>query len=208
MSCLTKFIKDLISKIIFIAIIVAYFAFGGFTKTKEAINNYQNPTRSEFIQTEQSYADFSCVSSDFQLSRSFNLLGYKKINAKYLPTGEKIVVIDLKNDDKISPKDFENREIDRKITSILNKTKDSVVTFEDFTIVERGHFATRNATIPFVRYEAKVKNLPFKYVSGVIACYASKGNGDKPTVKVVSTIVDRKAFNIRIIQSFIASLRI
>ncbi len=209
MSCLTKFIKDLIGKIIFIALIVAYFACGGFTKTKEAINNYQNPPRSEFIQTEKSYADFSRVSSDYQLSRSFNFLGYKKVNAKYLPTGEKIVVIDLKNEDKISPKDFESREIDRKINYLLNKTKDSVVTFESFQIVERGRFSTINKTIPYLKYEAKVKNMPFKYVTGVVAAYSSKGESAKsPSTKVISTLADRKSFNIRIIQGFVRSLKI
>ena len=93
MGCL----KSLIKKIIFIILIVAFFAFGGYSFVKKQINNYQNPPRAVFVQTEKNYGDFSKVSGDYQLSRSYNLFGYKKINAKYIPTGQKITIFDLKD---------------------------------------------------------------------------------------------------------------
>ena len=94
MGCL----KSIIKKILILCAIVAFFALGGWAFVKEKIKAYQNPTREEFIETEKEYADFSFVSSDYQLSRSFNLFGYKKLNAKYLPTGQKITILDLKNE--------------------------------------------------------------------------------------------------------------
>ena len=72
MGCL----KSLIHKIIFLAILIAFFAFGGYAFVQNAIKSYQNPTRSEFVKSEKNYGNFSNVSGDYQLSRNFNLFGF------------------------------------------------------------------------------------------------------------------------------------
>ena len=204
MGCL----KSIVKKIIFIAIVVAFFALGGYTFVKNSINDYQNPPRDEFVKTEKNYADFSKVSGDYQLSRSFNLFGYKKINAKYLPTGQKITIYDLKNENTISPKDFQTKEIDTKINNLLNKLKDSFITLEEFQVIQRGSYIAKNKTIPFIKFSAKVKNVPFKNVVGIIACYSTTNEKAKePSSKLIVTIVDKKAFNPTIAQGFINALK-
>lgn len=208
MGCLVKFFKSLIQKIIFIALVVAFFAFGGYAWVKKTINDYQNPPRSEFIKTEKNYADFSSLSGDYQLCRNYNLFGYKKINAKYLPTGQKITIYDLKNTEKISSKDFVTKDIDKKINALLANLKDSIVTFEDFQIVQRGSYLAKNKTIPFVRFEAKVKNIPFKNVTGIIAAYETTNEKAKnPSTKLILTVVDIKAYNPNIAKGFINALK-
>jgi len=202
MGCL----KSLVKKIIIIALIIAFFAFGGWTLVKKKINEYKNPTREEFIKTETDYADFSSVSGDYQLSRCFNFFGYKKISAKYLPTGQKITIFNLKDEDKISTKDFETRQIDEKINSILDKLKDSFITFENFEIINRGTIQAKNKTVPYIVFSADVKNIPFKKVNGVVAAYLIK-NEDKNSTKLVFTIVDKKAYNFSIIKEFIGALK-
>ncbi len=204
MGCL----KSMIKKIIFIVVIVAFFALGGYTYVKNLINNYQNPPREEFIKTERNYADFSRVSGDYQLSRSYNIFGYGKICAKYLPTGQKITIYDLKNEKTISPKDFQTKEIDNKINNLLNKLKDSFITLEEFQVIQRGSFIAKNKTVPFVKFSAKVKNVPFKNVVGIIACYSTKNEKAKePSSKLIVTIVDKKAFNPTILQGFVGALK-
>lgn len=208
MGCLVKFFKSLIQKIILIALVVAFFSCGGYAFVKKLINDYQNPARSEFIKTERNYADFSSVSGDYQLCRNYNLFGYKKINAKYLPTGQKITIYDLKNEEKISPKDFQTKEIDKKINSLLNNLKDSPFTLEDFQILQRGSYLAKNKTIPFIYFQAKVKNVPFKNVAGIIAAYSTTNEKAKcPSTKLVVTIVDLKAYNPNIAKGFINALK-
>lgn len=204
MGCL----KSLIKKIIFIALLIAFFAFGGYAFVKKQINDYQNPKKEDFVKTERNYADFSYVSADYQLNRCFNLFGYKKISAKYLPTGQKITIFDLKNEDKISVKDFQTKEIDEKIFNMLNSFKDSIITYEDFQIVHRGSFIAKNKTIPFIKFEAKVKNVPFKKVVGIIAAYSTTNEKAKePSTKLIVTVVDAKAFNPVIASGFIKALK-
>lgn len=204
MGCL----KSLIKKIIIILILVAFFVFGGWSFTKSKINEYKNPPRDVFVKSETNYADFSSVSGDYQLSRSFNLFGYKKINAKYLPTGQKITIFDLKNEDKISIKDFETREIDNKINNILSGLKDSFITFENFKITSRGNYIAKNKTIPYIAFTSNIKNIPFKTVNGVIAIYSTQNKkAKKPSSKLIITMVDKKAYNPAIIKGFISALK-
>ena len=204
MGCL----KSIIKKIIFLALIVAFFALGGYAFVKQKINEYKNPIRDEFVKTEKNYGDFSGVSSDYQLSRNYNLFGYKKITAKYLPTNQKITIFDLKNEELFSPKDFETNEIDNKIALLLDKTKDSLVTFEEFEITKKGVYNAKNKNIPYIQFASKVKNMPFKNVIGVVACYSTKNEKSQiPSSKVVVTMTNAKSFNYAIPRDFVQSIR-
>ena len=204
MGCL----KSIVRKIIFIALIVAFFALGGWAFVRGLINNYQNPTREEFILKETNFADFSDVASDYQLTRSFNFFGYKKINAKYLPTGQKITIYDLKNEERISEDDFKTGNIDKKIDDILNNFKDSFITFENFEIVQRGNYKAGGKTIPYIRFKAKVKNIPFKNVTGIVAGYSKENiKSKKSSTKLIITITDTKAYNPKIVSAFVEALK-
>ena len=204
MGCL----KSIIKKIIFIALIVAFFTLGGWALVKQKINEYKNPTRDEFVKTETNYGDFSDVSGDYQLTRSFNFFGYKKINAKYLPTGQKITIFDLKDENRISVNDFETKKIDNKINDILDKLKDSFITFENFKIIARGNFQAENKKIPYIVYKANVKNVPFKTVIGVVAIYSTQNKKAKhPSSKLIFTMTDKKAYNPAISKGFISAIK-
>ncbi|MBR6299208.1 MAG: hypothetical protein IKR34_08155 [Candidatus Gastranaerophilales bacterium] len=204
MGCL----KSLIHKIIFIALVVAFFMLGGWAFVNGLIKNYQNPARSEFVEKETNFADFTDVPSDYQLTRSFNFFGYKKINAKYLPTEQKITIYDLKNEERIKVSDFNDKTIDKKIDDILNNFKDSIVTFENFEIVERNNYKAQGKTIPYIRFKAKVKNIPFKNVTGIISAYSTVNNRAKnPSTKLIFTIVDSKAYNPKIVSDFVNALK-
>ena len=204
MGCLVGLVK----KIIIIALIIAFFIFGGWELTKQKINDYKNPPRDEFIQTESDYGDFSGVSSDYQLTRSFNIFGYKKINAKYLPTGQKITIFDLKDETKLCENDFETKEIDEKINNILGGLKDSFITYENFQITKRGKYYPKNKTIPYIVYKANVKNIPFKTVVGVVAVYSTQNKKAKhPSTKLIISTTDKKAYNYTVMNGFVSALK-
>ena len=179
MGCLKNLFLGILKKILIISAIIAFFALGGWTFTKDKIKTYQNPPKNEFIRTEKNYGDFTYVSADYQLTRSYNFFGYKKVNAKYLPTGQKITIYDLNDKTKLTPQDFNSGEIDKKIEAFLNKTKDSIITFQNFTILEKGSFNAKNKEIPYIKFQADVKNIPFKNVTGVIAAYLTTNTSKK-----------------------------
>ena len=203
MGCL----KSILKKILIIALIFAFFAFGGYAFVKDKIKQYQYPPRDKFIETEKKYADFSAVSGDYQLYRSFNLFGYKKINAKYLPTNQKITIFDLKDENLISVSDFMTDEISEKINQILNKTKDSLITYENFEIIKKDKFQVGKKEIPYLVYKASVKNIPFKEVIGTLGVYSTIDENQEASSKLIFSIVDDKAYNPIIVKNFVTSLR-
>lgn len=205
MGCL----KSILKKILIILIVVAFFTLGGWTFVQKKVNEYCNPPRDVFVESEKNYADFSSVSGDYQLSRClFNVFGYKKIIAKYLPTNQKIAIYDLKNEDLVAVSDFYTNEINDKIQQILDKTKDAFITYEDFKILEKGKYTVQNRTVPYVKYSASVKNIPFKDVVGIIAAYSTKDKNDKQTTKLIVYVTNQKAFNPKIISNFVTSLKL
>ena len=200
-------IKSILKKILFLALVVAFFALGGYAFVKDKIKQYQYPPRDVFIEKEVKYADFSNISSDYQLYRSFNFFGYKKINAKYLPTGQKITIFDLKDEDLIATSDFKTSEIDEKISKTLDKLKDSIITYENFEIVKKGIFKAQNKEIPYLVYKASVKNIPFKDVIGTLCAYSTTDENQRTSTKLIFSIVDDKAYNPKIVSDFATKLR-
>ena len=180
-----------LKKLFFILLFIGFFTLGGYSFVKEVINNYQYPTRGQFVQYEADFGNFTDVSEDYQLTRSFNFFGYKKINAIYLPTKQKITIFDLRNEDLISSKDFYTKDIDEKIKEFLTKTEKFIVSLEEFEIVKKSNFYPKGKTIPYVVFKAKVKNLPFKKVMGVIGAYSTvNAKSNKPSTKLIYSAVD------------------
>ena len=206
MGCL----KSLVKKIIFIALLIAFFFFGGCDFVMTKYNEFTSPPREELLEQSKDFGDFSLVSSDYRLTRSINLFGYRKFNAEYMPTGQKITIIDLKNKDIIAPEDFSTKAIDKKINDALNNLKDSVITLENLEITGRGTILAKGKSIPFVSFKADVKNVPFKTVEGTIGAYKSLNvsKKDKPqTTKVVLSMRDCKKYNQQITANYIKSVK-
>ncbi len=210
MGCL----KSLIRKIIFIALLIAFFFFGGCDFVVTKYNEFTCPPREELLEQSKDFGDFSQVSSDYRLTRSLNIAGYRKFNSEYLPTGQKITILDLKDKELVSPNDFSTKAIDTKIDDTLKIFKDSLITLENLEITGRGTIHAKGKNIPYVNFKADVKNVPFKTVEGMLGAYTSanvsKAKKDKPaqqTVKVVLSMRDCKKYNQQISTNYLKSVR-
>lgn len=210
MGCL----KSLIRKIIFIALLIAFFFFGGCDFVVTKYNEFTCPPREELLEQSKDFGDFSQVSSDYRLTRSLNIAGYRKFNSEYLPTGQKITILDLKDKELVSPNDFSTKAIDTKIDDTLKMFKDSLITLENLEITGRGVVYAKGKNIPYVNFKADVKNVPFKTVEGMLGAYTSanvsKAKKDKPaqqTVKVVLSMRDCKKYNQQISTNYLKSVR-
>ena len=114
----------------------------------------------------------------------------------------------IKDNKKLSPNDFATNEINNKINDLLTKSKDSFITFEDFKIIQKGNYVSKGQKVPYIKFSAKVKNIPFKNVIGIIAAYETKNEKAKnPSTKLIFTVVDTKAFNPVIVENFIKAVK-
>ena len=204
MGCFIEILK----KLFLLALLVAFFWLGGWKLMKEQYNSYVNPKREVFVESQKSYGDFSAVSTNYQLSRCINLAGYKKVYAKYIPSGQKIYIYDTKADKKITEEDFNSKAIVEKIVFIPNVFKEAAGNIEGIQVTGRGKYKTQNGYVPFVLFSARVKNIPLKEVKGVLAAYTTTdAKTKKQSYKVIVTTADKAEFNPFVVSSFVNSLR-
>ena len=71
MGCLKKTAK----LIVFILIVFAFFAYGGYTFVKGKYDAYTKPEGSVLVKEMKDFGDLSAISADYKLSRSLNLFG-------------------------------------------------------------------------------------------------------------------------------------
>lgn len=210
MGCL----KSIIRKIIFFALLFAFFFFGGCDFVLTKYIEFTCPPREELLQKSKDYGDFSAVSSDYRLTRSLNIFGYRKFNSEYMPSGQKITIIDLNKKEVITPEDFKTGAINTKIQDTLNLLKDSLITLENLEITGKGTVNANGRLVPYVNFKADVKNVPFKSVEGTLGAYRStnisQARKNKPavqTTKVVLSMRDCKKYNQQITLDFIKAMK-
>ena len=210
MGCL----KSIIRKIIFLALLFAFFFFGGCDFVLTKYNEFTCPPREELLEQSKDFGDFSAVSSDYRLTRSLNIFGYRKFNSEYMPSGQKITIIDLNKKELITPEDFTSGKINAKINNALDVLKDSVITFENLEITGRGTIQAGTKSIPYVNFKADVKNVPFKTVEGTLGAYTSqnisrakKNKEPESTVKVILSMRDCKKYNPQITFNYIRAMK-
>ena len=204
MGCFVEILK----KLFLLALFAAFMWLGGWKLMKEQYNSYVNPARDVFVESQKSYADFTKVPENFQLSRCVNLAGYKKVYAKYLPTGQKIYIYDLKTDTKITESDFDTNAIKEKIVFIPNVFKEAAANLDGIQVTGKGRYKAQNKSVPFVLFSARVKNIPLREVKGVLAAYSSVDSKTKKTTnKVIITVVEKSQYNPFIVSSFVNALR-
>ena len=184
MGCLKKITKF----IIFIALLIAFFAYGGYTFVKNKYNAYTRPPRDVLIEQEKDFGNLKWVSADYALSRSLNFFGYRKLNALYLPENQKIVIVDLNSNKIISEKDFKDGVIEKKLEEFSSKIINSpVMPLTNIQTTDKGKVIAGLKSVPYINFTADVKYIPFLTLRGTIAVYDTSNDNSG----VVSKIKDK-----------------
>ncbi len=163
-----------------IIVILAYIGFqslGGVDFVKEKFNEYTVPTQETLIEQTKSIANFSNINKEYILDRNVKLFKYQAVLAEHKASGQKIAIIDPKDNELISKKDFKTGEIDKKLKDLNDKFQYQLVRFENFEITKKGTMHAFNQKVPYVRFEADTVNLPIGHVAGIIGIAENK-NGD------------------------------
>ena len=184
MGCLKKMAK----MIIFIGILFAFFAYGGFSYFKNKYDAYTKPEREILVKEEKDFGNLENISPDYALSRSLNIFGYRKLNALYLPKRQRITILDLNSSDVLKEEDFKNGSLEAKLENFSSKIMDTpIIPVENVKIAHTGTIQAGLKKIPYADFEANVKMVPFFKVKGTVAIYETK-NADNPISKIKGKI--------------------
>lgn len=211
-------LKKIFCFVVFILVVIAFFALGGYSFVKDKYDAYTSPKRAVLIEEEQDFGNLENVSPDYVLTRSLNFFGYRKLNAFYTPKKQRITILDLNSDNKLKEEDFQKGVIEKKLEEFSGKVVNSpIMPLENIEITNIGKIQAGSYLVPYVDFEANVKMVPFFKAKGTIAIYKSKNkdgviskikNKENITSKLVVSCKFPMGYEDKITKNFISQIKL
>ncbi len=165
MGCL----KRLISAIILVLAFIGFKSIGGVDYVVDWYNNITHNSQSSMLEKTKKIGDFSRIGEEFEIAKSVNALGYSGVLAEHTASGQKMIVVDSGLKPLLTPEDFQEDKVEKKLHDLTKKFKYQYINVEDLKITKKGSMRAFDDNAQYVRFNAKVKNLPIGEVSGIIA---------------------------------------
>ncbi len=199
MGCLSKIIKS----VILCFALIGFVSLGGgdFIKTKWSEHVTKH---SQSIEEKASkIGDFSKIGEEYELSKSVGLFGYNGVIAEHNSSGQKMVIFESKKgNDIITEDDIRNNKVEEKINNLSKKFKYSAIKIEDLKLGTKGTMSAYGKTVPYVRFSAKIKKVPFGDMDGIISAYDAEGDS-----RLLISVNEKNKYSQIIAQEFFKNVK-
>ena len=198
-----RFFKNIVNTfIIFLAV------FGAFTLYKQNVfSNWQNPFTNIFSlnqeKVKEDVGDFSKVDEEFKVNTAVNVLGYKTVVAKHANTGQKMIIVDSGKKVLLTEEDITSASIKQKLEDLCKKFKYHSATIDSIEIIDKGYMTTYGHKVPYVKFNAKVSNMPMSNISGIVSVV----DNDKNNQRLILSINDKKHYSQLITSEFYKNVK-
>jgi hypothetical protein len=168
MGCL----KKLINSIILFLAIVGFVSIGGNDFVQKVWKDYKIHHSESVEKKATKFGDFSKIGDEFEISKAASLFGYKGVVAEHKSSGQKMMILDTKNNDLITSDDIKNDKVEQKIEQLTKKFR--AVKIQDLKIGNKGTMVVYGKSVPYVKFSAKISKVPFGEVDGMISSYSTE----------------------------------
>ena len=199
MGCL----KKIFHLLILVLAIVGFLSLGGNDFIKSHMGDWFSPSQEKIKEKAKSIVDLTAVSDEYEVDKTANFMGYKGVLAEHKASGQKFAILQPKDPNILTKKDFATKEADKKIEELNSKFKNSYVHLENMIITGRGNIKAINQTIPYVRFEADAVNLPVQGVQGVIGVV----QGPEGNNQIVISYAPHKKYSQIITEEFFRKIK-
>jgi len=196
-------VKNIFKAVILVLAFVGFASLGGKDYVTKIVNDYMNPPHDVMIERAQKVGDFSKVSNDFEIDKAASALGYNGVLAEHKKTGQKMIVIDSGKKPLLTPQDFKDGNVDKKLQDLTKKFRNQFVNVQDLKITKKGHMKSFGENAPYVRFEARASKLPVGEIDGIVSAVQTK-NGE---IKVVVSANEKGKYSQRIANEFFKNVR-
>jgi len=180
MGCL----KNIKRAVLLIIVIAGAAAFCGRDFIFKQVKDYFNPTHDVVLERAQKVGDFSKIDKEFEIEKAAGILDYKAVLAEHKASGQKMVVIDSGKKTILTQNDIKAEDAETRIKEAIQKIKYHSDALEEFHVTEKGTMTSYGQTVPYVKFNAKIKKLPVGEVSGIISVVKDKNGKDKVLVSI------------------------
>lgn len=199
MGCL----KNILKAVILVFAVIGFMSIGGKDFVVNTWNNFFNPPQDVMIERAKDVGDFSKVGDEYEIDKAASALGYKGVLAEHKSTGQKMIVVDSGKKPLLTPQDFKDKSVDRKLDDLAEKFKNQFVYIKDLKITKRGYLKAFGKKAPYVRFEATATKLPVGEVKGMVSAVETP-SGD---VKVLVSVNEKDKYSQLISEDFFKKVR-
>ena len=161
-GCLSIILKTIIAILVFFGLL----HLGVIDFIKDKIE--ENRTNIEQKAEEEDVVDLSGIDDEYTVDKDLKVLRNRMIIAEHQATGQKMIMVEPRSEDILTKEDITSGNIQQKLDDIVKKYKNKVVKFDRIEVTKRGEFKGINQTIPYVKVNAEISNLPIKGYEGIL----------------------------------------
>ena len=149
-GCLSIAIKTVIAILVFFGLM----HLGVIDFIKDKIDEFQNPSQEKVIDKTKDVVDLSAIDEEYAIDKNLKILQNRMIIAEHNASGQKMSMIEPKNESILTKEDINADNIQQKLDVIANKYKYKVVKFDKIEVTKHGNFKGINQNIPYVKIKA------------------------------------------------------
>ncbi len=161
-GCLSIILKTIIAILVFFGLL----HLGVIDFIKDKIEEHR--TNIEQKAEEEDVVDLSGIDDEYTVDKDLKVLRNRMIIAEHQATGQKMIMVEPRSEDILTKEDITSGNIQQKLDDIVKKYKNKVVKFDRIEVTKRGEFKGINQTIPYVKVNAEISNLPIKGYEGIL----------------------------------------
>lgn len=165
-GCLSFIIKTVIAVLVFFGLL----HLGVIDFIKDKIDEYRNESSSQekMIEETKDVIDLSAIDDEYTIDKNLKILKNRMIVAEHNATGQKMIMIEPRNENILTKEDVKSEEIQQKVEAALQKYKYQPVKFEDIKVTKKGEMQGVGQKVPYAKVNASISNLPMKDVEGIV----------------------------------------
>ena len=163
-GCLSLIIKTIIAVLVFFGLL----HLGVIDFIRNKIDERATTTREEVINKVKDIVDLSEIDDEYNIATNFQIMKNRMIVADHNASGQKMIIIEPKNEAILTKDDIKSDAIKEKIENALNKYKYKPFQLNKLDITKHGEFEGIGQTIPYVKINVEMANIPIKDMEGIV----------------------------------------
>ena len=179
-----RLIKIIFNAFILVMVIVGFNAIGGQKYVEQISSSVTGFLQQRAVENAKKMGNFSSLHEEFQIDNTVNLLGYKAVIAEHKVSGQKMCIIDSGKKPLLTQEDIKSSNLDKKMKDLTDKYKNQLISFQEINVTSRGTMNVYGKLVPYAKFEAKSKKLPFSDLAGVVASVKTSDNSEKLAISV------------------------
>lgn len=199
MGCL----KNIFKAIILVLAFIGFTSLGGKDYITKYVNDFFNPPQDIMLQRAKKVGDFSAIGDEYEIDKAASALGYNGVLAEHRASGQKMIVLDSGKKPLLTPQDFKDGNVEKKLQDITEKLKYQFVNIQNLKVTKKGSMKTFGKNVQYVRFEAKANKLPVDKIDGIVSAVETE-NGD---IKVIASINEKEKYSQVIAEDFFKKVK-